>query len=71
MWEQYQKRFIVTQSFILVLVLVMAFFIKSTWPTTLAAFLVMQLGALMGAWSGARLQRKIEAKSQEDPLDRR
>ena len=71
MWEQYRKRFVLTQLFILSLSAVLKFYVKADWLNTIAAFVVMQFGAVIGAWWGARLSRKIEAKRDQLPLHRR
>ena len=71
MWEQYRKRFVLTQLFILSLSAVLKFYVKADWANTIAAFVVMQLGGVIGAWWGARLSRKILAKRDQLPLNRR
>jgi uncharacterized membrane protein YfcA len=71
MWEQYRRRFFVTQAFILSIGLILKLYVKADWANILAAVLVMELGSVVGAAWGTRLSRKIEAKRDELPLDRR
>jgi hypothetical protein len=71
MWEQYRKSFIFTQIFILVILAVLIFFAKAGWQRAATAFVFMQVAAVIGAWWGARLKRKILAAREKLPLDRR
>ena len=68
MWDQYRRTFVLTQLFILVIVALLIFMAKAGRLNALLAFLFMQIAALVGAWWGTRLKRKIEAKREQLPL---
>jgi uncharacterized membrane protein YfcA len=70
MWEQYRKTFVYSQLFILAIVALLVFYAKSGWSTALAAFVLMQVAGVIGAWWGARLKRKILSQRDKLPLDR-
>ena len=71
MWEQYRKSFVRSQLLILVIVALLVFYAKSGWQTAAAAFVLMQVAGVIGAWWGARLKRKILAQRDKLPLDGR
>ena len=71
MWKQYRKTTVVVQPFIATLCLVMKYLMRMPWPAVAVMFLVMQVGALLGAWWGARLRRKVTEQEEELPLKRR
>ena len=69
MLEQYRKTLIPMQIGIFA---VCAFLLFRHVPllAVLYFFLVMQLGAVLGAWWGARIRRKVRAARGELPLSR-
>jgi uncharacterized membrane protein YfcA len=71
MWEQYRKTAVVMQGFIVAACAAMKYFMRLPWPAVAVMFVVMQLGALLGAWWGARLRRKLTAQEEELPLRRK
>lgn len=68
MWEQYRKTVVPMQLFILALCAAVLFFAKFHWLAVLLMFLIMQLGAVVGAWWAASLQRRIRARQDRLPL---
>jgi len=71
MWEHYRKFLIPTQLFIIALTATLFFTGRSALGGAIAVFIVMQLGALAGAWWGARLKGKLEDRANRLPLDKR
>jgi uncharacterized membrane protein YfcA len=71
MWASYRKRLPLMQATIVALCLAFYFVLKLPLPTVAAAFVLMQIGSVFGAWWGHRLQRRIEADADRSPLDRR
>jgi hypothetical protein len=70
MWQTYWKRFPLMQGLILVLCAVMYYVLKLRWAQVAATFVVMEIGAVLGAWYGTRMRKRVE--SQDDlPLRRR
>jgi hypothetical protein len=72
MWQQYRRTLIPTQLFI-VAVCVTVYF-KATdhqWLPVAVIFLVMQLGALIGAAWATRLKRRLTANDDALPLSRK
>ena len=66
MWEQYRKTLFATQLFILTVCGLMIYG-HVQFTGVLVVFVVMQLGALIGARWAARLRRKVlESKSKDD-----
>ena len=65
MWAQYRKTLIPTQFLVLTICLCMLFLFKAPWPTILAVFAAMEIGAVLGARWAVRLRRKIEASRGE------
>jgi ABC-type uncharacterized transport system permease subunit len=69
MWkERYRKTLIPNQVGILLVCLILAFYVKMPWIGVLAYFLVMQLGALLGAMWTSRLLKKFDRR-RRDELD--
>ena len=71
MWEQYRKTLVPMQLFILAACAAALFMARFHWIVVLLMFLVMQLGALGGAWWGASLQRRVRARQDRLPLEGR
>ncbi len=74
MWAQYRKRFIFMQVFILALCAVGYYGIHMRWEMILSFFVAMQVGAVAGAWYGARLIDKMAQRGDAlpiRPVDRR
>jgi uncharacterized membrane protein YfcA len=70
MWQTYWKRFPVMQGMILILCAIMLFVIKLHWVQVAATFVIMQLGAVLGAWYGTRLRKRIESRPDDLSLRR-
>lgn len=62
MLEQYKKTFVATQAIILMVTTFLFFHLHRMWLTTGVFFLVMQVGALLGAMWATRLRRKLRAQ---------
>jgi uncharacterized membrane protein YfcA len=71
MWETYRKRFLFTQVFILVACALLHLYFGRPWPVVAVFFLVMELGAVIGAWWAHRLTLKIQTARDRLPLDKR
>ncbi len=71
MWEQYRKTLVPMQLFIVAACAAALFFGRMPPVAVGATFVVMELGALLGAWWGARLQRRLRARQEELPLRRK
>lgn len=70
MWQQYKKRFLITQTFIWS-VCAIGLWVMHMHPFVLMMmFAMMQLGAIMGAWWSARLMRAMEAAREKLPLEK-
>jgi uncharacterized membrane protein YfcA len=71
MWTEYKKRFWTSQALILI-VAVVAWQLGGVRGQQLVTVIVaMQLGALLGAWMGARMKRQIQQADDELPLNKR
>ena len=66
MWEHYRKTLIPMQLFIIAACAAAYLFKLMPWQAVLVTFVVMQLGALLGAWWGYRLRRQIIRQSERD-----
>ena len=71
MWGQYRKTVVPMQLFIVALCAAALFVAKFHWLAVLVMFLVMQLGAVIGAWWAASLQRRLAARQDRLPLEGR
>ncbi len=71
MWEQYRRYAVFNQLFIVAACATALWFLHWPWFVVLLVFLLMQLGALVGAAWGARLKRKIEGQANRLPLEDR
>jgi uncharacterized membrane protein YfcA len=58
MWEQYKRTFVFTQV-VIVFITCLAYLGQRQWPTAALLFLVMQVGAVVGAVWAARLRRTL------------
>jgi hypothetical protein len=58
-WERYRRTLIPTQVLILSVCAIAMFALHVPWQAAGVFFLVMQLGAVLGAAWGVRIQRKI------------
>lgn len=68
MWAQYRKTAIPIQLMILVAAVVLYGFAKVPLPGLLLFLVAMEVGAILGAWWGARLKRKLNAEFDKLPL---
>jgi len=59
MLEQYKKTFIGTQAIIAIVTFFVFFKTHQLWFATLVFFLIMQVGAVLGAMWATRLKRKL------------
>jgi hypothetical protein len=68
-WAEYRKNFILTQFFIVVF-LTGAYFWGRVAPIWLGlAFISTQLGAIIGAWMGAGMKRRMISSKDRLPLE--
>ncbi|MBC7783649.1 MAG: hypothetical protein H7144_07395 [Burkholderiales bacterium] len=68
MWKEYRKRFVVTQVLIALAVLV-AWQVAKVPGSQLGLMVVaMELGAVIGAFFGASLKRRIDSPDDDLPL---
>ena len=71
MWEQYRKTVVLMQLFIVAACAAALFLAKFHWLAVLVMFVIMQLGAVMGAWWAASLQAAHRARQDRLPLQGR
>jgi hypothetical protein len=71
MWEQYRTTLVPMQLFILAACAAVLFLAKAHWLAVLLMFLVMQAGAVGGAWWEASHKRRIEGRQDRLPLQGR
>lgn len=71
MWEQYKKTAPVMQATIIAASIIIYFITGRLWFVALMFFVMMQIGALLGAAWGARLKSRIQGASNDLPLNRR
>jgi hypothetical protein len=67
MWQQYRKTLIPLQLFIFA-ACITVYFVTWLWPLVLGIFAIMELGALAGAASAARLKARTEQAREALPL---
>jgi hypothetical protein len=60
MWAQYRKTLVVTQVLICLVTLAVYFGVHRLWALAFLYFLMMQVGAVLGAAWSLRLKRKME-----------
>ena len=70
MWEHYRKFIIPTQLFIIALCATLYFTGRVPLGGAVAFFVMMQLGAVAGAWWAARLKGKLNQRADRLPLDK-
>jgi hypothetical protein len=63
MWEQYKKTFAKTQAVIAIVTLGTYFYVGEMAARSAVFFLMMQLGAVVGAMWGTRLKRKVDRQA--------
>jgi uncharacterized membrane protein YfcA len=63
MWEQYKKTFAKTQAVIAAVAVGTYFYMGHVAARSAVFFLVMQLGAVVGAMWGVRLRRKVDSRA--------
>jgi uncharacterized membrane protein YfcA len=63
MWEQYKKTFAKTQAVIAMVAAATYFYMGQVPARTAVFFLVMQIGAVVGAAWGVRLKRKVDSRA--------
>lgn len=63
MLEQYKKTFVGTQAVIAIVTAFIFFKTQRLWFATLVFFLMMQIGAFLGAMWATRLKRKLRPLS--------
>ena len=59
MWEHYKKTRIGMQLFIALASVVIFFVFGRSWAIAAGFFATMQVGAIVGAWWGARLRARL------------
>jgi uncharacterized membrane protein YfcA len=69
MWAQYKKTLIPTQIFIIGACVLGYYWGRLNVFQVIAAFVMMQLGSLLGAWWAARLKRQLSAEDEKLPLE--
>ena len=67
MWQQYRKTLVPIQLFILA-ASITCYFVTRQWPVALAVFLIMEVGAVLGAAWAARLKNKMDRANDRLPL---
>ncbi|HEX2971203.1 MAG TPA: hypothetical protein VHP11_02650 [Tepidisphaeraceae bacterium] len=70
MWQTYRQRFWWTQILILGVCAALKGYAGSPWTNVGVFFVVMQMSAVIGAWYGTRLARRIQEISERRPGDR-
>jgi len=63
MWEQYKKTLAKTQAVIAVVTIGTYFYMGQVAMRSAVFFLVMQVGAVIGAMWGTRLKRKVDRQA--------
>jgi type IV secretory pathway VirB2 component (pilin) len=63
MWEQYKKTFAKTQAVIAIVTLGTYFYVGHMPARSAAFFVIMQLGAAVGAMWGTRLKNKVDRQA--------
>jgi type IV secretory pathway VirB2 component (pilin) len=63
MWEQYKKTFAKTQAVIAIVTLGTYFYVGHMAARSAAFFVIMQLGAAVGAMWGTRLKNKVDRQA--------
>ena len=63
MWEQYKKYFAKTQAVIAVVTIVTFLYMDHVVARSAVFFLMMQVGAVMGAMWGTRLKKKVDKQT--------
>ena len=63
MWEQYKKTLAKTQAVIAAITIGTYFYVGHSAMRSAMFFLVMQLGAVIGAMWGTRLKRKVDRQA--------
>jgi hypothetical protein len=59
MWEQYKKTFAATQAVILTVAVAVTFW-SHAWNAGAMFFVIMQMGAILGAMWATRLKRMVQ-----------
>jgi hypothetical protein len=67
MWQQYRKTLVPIQLFIFAAAIT-CYFVTRLWPVAVTVFLIMQVGAVLGAAWAARLKAKMRAAEDRLPL---
>jgi uncharacterized membrane protein YfcA len=62
MWEQYKRTFVFTQV-VIVFITCLAYLGQRQWPMAALLFLVMQVGAVLGAAWAQRLRRNLDRRA--------
>ena len=70
MWRQYRKTLIPMQLFILATCAALRFIGLVPWTTIAIVFVIMEIGALAGAWWAATLHRQHRRRRGFTPLER-
>ena len=63
MWEQYKNSFSKTQAVIAAVTIGTYFYLGHVVARSAAFFIVMQIGAVVGAMWGTRLKRKVDGRT--------
>jgi uncharacterized membrane protein YfcA len=70
MWTEYKRTAVVIQLFIIALIGTVRWRAHTPWDALLFVFIFLQLGALAGAWFGARLKKQAQKSDDQLPLQR-
>lgn len=70
MWEQYRRKLIPTQLFILFVCAMTWFLARLEGRMVLTIFIVMQISSILGTWWGLRIRRNLHSYRNRLPLDR-
>jgi hypothetical protein len=68
MWTEYKKRFWTSQIMIVVVTILAWQVLHVKGQQLIMIVLAMELGALLGAWMGAKMKRQIERMDDDLPL---
>lgn len=59
MWDYYRRTLPRLQAFIALITVGLYFFLAHRWAMAAVFFVMMQVGAVVGAWWGHRLRRRL------------
>jgi xanthine/uracil permease len=68
MWEEYKRRFWISQAMIVLAVIVTWQIAGMSWQRVVTIVVAMEIGALLGSAMGAKLKRDVIRSDEELPL---